>query len=111
MIYEYRCSACEKVNEFQMKLSDPHPETCPSCAATHSLERMISKTDFALKGAGWYTTDYKRPSTPPVSKENGAEKASESKVAEVAPPKSEPTVTPKVDSKTVAPKVDSKLGI
>jgi putative FmdB family regulatory protein len=62
MIYEYRCDKCEKVNEFQMKMSDPHPVVCPSCNAQGSLERIISRTSFALKVSGWYTTDYKRSS-------------------------------------------------
>ncbi len=64
MIYEYRCGKCESVNEFQMKMSDPHPVTCPSCNSEGTLERIISRTSFALKGSGWYTTDYKRAAAP-----------------------------------------------
>jgi putative FmdB family regulatory protein len=64
MIYEYRCGKCESVNEFQMKMSDPHPTTCPSCNSEGNLERIISRTSFALKGSGWYTSDYKRAAAP-----------------------------------------------
>ncbi|NCN27295.1 zinc ribbon domain-containing protein [bacterium] len=61
MIYEYRCNECQEVSEFSMKMSDPHPEACPKCGEKGALERIISKTSFALKGSGWYTTDYKKP--------------------------------------------------
>ena len=60
MIYEYRCEGCGEVSEFQMRMSDPHPEACPRCGAVGRLKRIISKTSFALKGTGWYTTDYKK---------------------------------------------------
>ena len=66
MIYEYRCGKCESVNEFQMKMSDPHPATCPSCNSEGTLERIISRTSFALKGSGWYTSDYKRAAAAPA---------------------------------------------
>lgn len=63
MIYEYRCGDCDQISEFMMKMSDPHPEKCPKCGKSGSLERIISKTSFALKGSGWYTTDYKKSSS------------------------------------------------
>jgi putative FmdB family regulatory protein len=60
MIYEYQCLDCNQVQEFWMKMSDPHPELCQKCGSKGHLERLISKTSFALKGSGWYTSDYKR---------------------------------------------------
>jgi len=62
MIYEYKCSDCGSINEFWMKMSDPAPSECPACKGK-SLEKIISKTSFALKGSGWYTTDYKKASS------------------------------------------------
>ena len=45
-----------------MKMSDPAPEKCTACGSSNKMERVISATSFALKGSGWYTTDYRRPS-------------------------------------------------
>lgn len=67
MIYEYRCQKCGDIKEFWMKISDPHPVECPTCGPAE-LERVISKTSFALKGSGWYTTDYKRKESSSTTK-------------------------------------------
>jgi putative FmdB family regulatory protein len=64
MIYEYKCTECEGVSEVWAKMSDPAPEVCPKCKARGKLEKIISSTSFALKGTGWYTTDYKKKSEP-----------------------------------------------
>jgi putative FmdB family regulatory protein len=71
-IYEYRCDRCEKVSEFFLKISDPHPDSCPACGAVGSLCKQISQTSFALKGDGWYVTDYKKPATAPAQEPEGA---------------------------------------
>jgi len=60
VIYEYKCQSCEKVQEVWQKMSDPAPKECVECHSIDKLERVISKTSFALKGSGWYTTDYKK---------------------------------------------------
>lgn len=60
MIYEYKCADCGKVFEVWAKMSDPAPDQCPACESP-KLEKLISSTSFALKGSGWYTTDYKKP--------------------------------------------------
>ncbi len=56
-IYEFRCSSCKNEFELSMKLSDPRPEKCPECGKG-PVEKMVSKSSFALKGTGWYRTDY-----------------------------------------------------
>ena len=61
MIYEYRCNDCEQISEVWAKMSDPAPDVCPKCGKKTNLEKVISKNSFALKGTGWYTTDYKKP--------------------------------------------------
>ena len=63
MIYEYKCQSCGKVQEVWQKISDPAPEACTECHSKGTFERIISATSFALKGSGWYTTDYKKPET------------------------------------------------
>lgn len=70
-IYEYRCAQCEAINEVIQKISDPAPETCSHCGKG-PLEKQMSKTNFALKGSGWYVTDFKG-GTPPKSSNSESE--------------------------------------
>lgn len=58
-IYEFKCtnSSCNNVEEHLLRHSDPLPTTCEKCASP--IEKMVSQTSFALKGSGWYVTDYK----------------------------------------------------
>lgn len=56
--YEYKCTNCAAELELQQGINEAPKITCDECN-TDGLERLISKTSFALKGTGWYTTDYK----------------------------------------------------
>lgn len=57
-IYEYRCSQCEAEAEVFQKVSDPAPESCPSCGAQKTLSKIVSRSSFQLKGGGWYSDLY-----------------------------------------------------
>ena len=58
-IYEFRCKKCNEISSFIMKISDTHPpEGCQSCQSD-SLVKIMSRTNFVLKGQGWYETDFK----------------------------------------------------
>ena len=61
-IYEYACEACDHRFEAWQRMSDAPVEQCPRCAAPRA-RRLISLSSFALKGSGWYATDYKKTST------------------------------------------------
>jgi putative FmdB family regulatory protein len=63
-LYEYRCQECQATTEFLLKFSDPSPEDCPKCQKKHSLQKILSKSGFVLKGGGWYTDAY--ASKPPA---------------------------------------------
>jgi putative FmdB family regulatory protein len=56
MIKEYKCKDCDNTVEVWERF-DKVPEKCPVCGGV--LYKIISKSTFHLKGAGWYTTDYK----------------------------------------------------
>lgn len=92
-LYEYRCDKCAKTFEVIQKFSDNPLDTCPDCGA--SVERLISRTSFQLKGNGWYASDYKKGgvTSPPVTAPaaNSAPAAAESKTettpTKVAAPK------------------------
>ena len=63
-LYEFECASCKKTHEVMQKFSDPPLEKCPDCGGP--VSKLMSRTSFALKGAGWYTTDYKRAGAKPA---------------------------------------------
>jgi putative FmdB family regulatory protein len=83
-LYEYQCPKCEKVFDVIQKFSDAPLEKCEECGGP--VSKMISMSSFALKGTGWYTTDYKRSSGPAKSTPAAAPSA--------AVPASIPTASP-----------------
>jgi|SRR6185312_16383749 len=56
-VYEYQCKKCGREFEYQQRMSDPDKTLCEACGA-EALERIISRTAFALKGGGWYKDLY-----------------------------------------------------
>ena len=73
-IYEYRCLDCGHQFELMQKFSDPPAETCTSCSGT--VQKLISRSAFHLKGSGWYVTDYGRNGNAPGK--NDSESSTES---------------------------------
>ena len=57
-IYEYECSACSDRFEVWQGINDPPVTSHDGCGAP--VRRLISLSSFALKGTGWYVTDYAR---------------------------------------------------
>jgi putative FmdB family regulatory protein len=57
-IYEFKCSSCGVIIEKIMKLSDAAPSLC-KCGSQNKLIKLMSRTNFVLKGQGWYETDFK----------------------------------------------------
>jgi putative FmdB family regulatory protein len=91
-LYEYQCPHCEKVFEVVQKFSDAPLEKCEECGGP--VSKLISMSSFALKGTGWYTTDYKRKSSPSPA----AAKSASSPAAEAPAPAATPTVAKPSDS-------------
>jgi len=58
-IYEYQCKQCNEVFEIFHKIDEDCKVTCPKCLGP--AKRLISATNFVLKGSGFYVNDY--PST------------------------------------------------
>ncbi|MGA1874099.1 MAG: FmdB family zinc ribbon protein [bacterium] len=54
--YEYECKNCGLIFESEQRIVDPPLSSCPTCGG--SVERLISRCSFVLKGDGWYVTDY-----------------------------------------------------
>jgi len=56
-IYEYQCTNCGEKFELLQSFNDPPVAICKNCEG--EAKRIISLTNFHLKGSGWYATDYK----------------------------------------------------
>lgn len=55
-IYEYQCVKCNDVFEVFHKIDEECKITCPKCLGP--TKRLISATNFVLKGSGFYVNDY-----------------------------------------------------
>lgn len=62
-IYAYKCSACGHVEDVMQKVSDAPLTACPKCGQ-ESFAKQLTAAGFALKGSGWYATDFKGGAAP-----------------------------------------------
>lgn len=67
-IYEYKCPSCKHQFEILQKMSDDPLMQCPNCHKD-GLEKVISSTQFQLKGTGWYVTDFRDKDKKPKKEE------------------------------------------
>lgn len=56
--YSYRCEACGHEFDIVQRMSEDALTDCPSCKAP-KLVKKIQPVGFALKGTGWYVTDFR----------------------------------------------------
>lgn len=56
-IYEYTCENCGKVIEKFKRINDESDEYC-NCGG--KLHKLISNSNFILKGGGWYSSGYSK---------------------------------------------------
>jgi len=59
-IYEYKCTneVCEMMVEVMQKINDEPLKFCPHCSQ-ETLKKIISQSNFVLKGTGWFKTTAK----------------------------------------------------
>ncbi|MHC1791086.1 FmdB family zinc ribbon protein [Solidesulfovibrio sp.] len=55
-LYEFQCPACDRVFEELRRSGDESEAPCPGCGT--AAPRIVSLSAFALKGSGFYATDY-----------------------------------------------------
>jgi putative FmdB family regulatory protein len=55
-IYEYECNRCNEVFEIFHKIDEDVKVACPKCLGP--AKKLISATNFVLKGSGFYVNDY-----------------------------------------------------
>lgn len=56
-VYEYYCDNCKEKMEIEQRITEQPIKVCPKCNSSR-FKRLISVTNFILKGSGWYKTDY-----------------------------------------------------
>ncbi len=54
--YEYECDRCHRTFETRQRISAPPLERCEICGGP--VRRLLSPTQFILKGEGFYVNDY-----------------------------------------------------
>jgi putative FmdB family regulatory protein len=91
-IYEYQCSRCNNVFELLHKMDEDCEAVCPKCMAP--AKKLISATNFVLKGSGFYVNDY------PSKSRKDAKRTEKEGSDKVAPVKSEGKKVEKAGKKT-----------
>ena len=91
-IYEYQCNHCHEIFEIFHKIDEDCKVACPKCLGP--AKKLISATNFILKGSGFYVNDYpsKHRSEGKKAEKEGSEKGQsgkgeEKKVEKKADPK------------------------
>jgi putative FmdB family regulatory protein len=70
-IYAYKCAACGYAQDEMQKVSDAPLSVCPSCGKA-DYAKQVTAPGFALKGTGWYATDFKGGAKPTEAKPEAA---------------------------------------
>jgi len=81
-IYEYECDHCDEIFEIFHKIDEDCKVACPKCLGP--ARKLISATNFVLKGAGFYVNDYPSKSRKEGKKaeKEGVEKSTSEKKEE-----------------------------
>ena len=58
--YDYSCSACGHRFERFESINDDAVKKCPKCNKTKARRMLGTGAGLIFKGAGFYTTDYKK---------------------------------------------------
>ncbi len=83
--YSYLCSDCGHRFDTVQRMSEDPLSDCPACKKP-ALVRQVSAVGFALKGSGWYVTDFRDKGKPKKSDGDGASTSSESSSTPAATP-------------------------
>jgi putative FmdB family regulatory protein len=78
-IYEYRCRSCGQTMEAIQKMGAGPLRKCRSCSGR--LDKLVSRSSFALKGGGWYSEGYAKNGKPAKACGDSAPKSAGSSAA------------------------------
>jgi putative FmdB family regulatory protein len=99
--YDYQCQKCDFEFEREQRITEDPIKTCPKCKS-RKAKRLLSASNFILKGGGWYADGY--------GSSGGKKSADDGGSAESSPAssKSESSSSDKsVDKSTKSPSSDS----
>lgn len=100
-IYAYKCATCSHADDVMQKMSDAALTKCPKCGA-ETYAKQLTAPGFALKGSGWYVTDFRdNKKTEPAKPAVDAAKPEAKPAATDSP--STTTATPAAAPATAAP--------
>ena len=94
-IYEYKCRKCGKQFEAFQGITEPELKSCKFCKG--KVNKLVSLSSFALKGSGWYTTDY--AGKKPPAKTETTEAKVEAKATESSTTSNDTSATASTSSK------------
>jgi putative FmdB family regulatory protein len=100
-IYEYQCNRCNEIFEIFHKIDEDCKVACPKCLGP--VKKLISATNFVLKGSGFYVNDY-----PSESRKEG--KKSEKEGAKEPLKEGTEKGSPKTEEKRLEKKAEKKAG-
>ena len=108
-IYEYACPDCGHQHDHLQKLADAPIAACPKCGSSKYYKK-ISAAGFALKGTGWYVTDFRNGNTAQKPGDKKAEDGAvvppptgDSKPADSTPAKTDGAAAPAASTPAAAP--------
>jgi len=55
--YDYQCQKCDFEFEREQRITEDPIKTCPKCKS-RKAKRLLSASNFILKGGGWYADGY-----------------------------------------------------
>lgn len=53
-VYEYKCAKCAREFEAEQRITEPPLTECVDDKCKGNVHRLIPRTSFTLKGAGWF---------------------------------------------------------
>ena len=107
-IYEYGCNDCNEIFEIFHKINEDCKIACPKCL--RPAKKLISATNFVLKGSGFYVNDYPSESRKEGKKKekDGTKESSTSSTPSASSAKEGEKVSGKGEEKRAGKKAETK---
>jgi putative FmdB family regulatory protein len=105
-IYEYQCNRCNEIFEIFHKIDEDCKVACPKCLGP--VKKLISATNFVLKGSGFYVNDY--PSESRKEGKKSEKEGAKEPLKEVTLKEGTEKGSPKTEEKRPEKKAEKKAG-
>ena len=101
-IYAYKCATCGHADDVMQKMSDAALTKCPKCGA-ETYAKQLTAPGFALKGSGWYVTDFRDGKKPESAKPAADGAKTDGAKTDASKTDAKPAATESATSTTAAP--------